>query len=600
MSAANGQSAESGGLTFRNIASIVMPWRWRLLLVAIFVLLGAGLDLVPPLVMGRIIDDYLKAGAMDGLLGMAALYLAATGGVNLTGFGASYFTAVAAQGAIRVLRVRLFQRFQELPLSYFDRTSLGEIISRCTSDVETLDTLFSSGVVKLLSDLVRLATTSAAMIALSPRLSLISALAVPPLVLATRYFKVRIRVAERAYRRAIGGLNARLQETLLNAEVINAFARDEIFVWRFRRALRDTLAAGVRAISQNMPFSPLMAVLSATVIALLLGFGATPAFVQAEATIGTLTAFILLFQRFFSPVISLGEDWQTVQSALAGAERIFEVLSIPVAERSDPSVGAENGRAETGRGIVLRDVTFGYLDEPVLSRVSISVAPGEHVALVGRTGAGKSSIVNLIGGLYQPWEGAVRVDGADPASLEDDDRRRRIGAVPQTVQLFGGTVLDNLRMGDASVPRPLVENASRMAGADAFIRSLPQGYDTWLSGLGRGEGAQLSAGQRQLLALARALVWDPKALLLDEATAAVDSASEVAMREALRAGSQDKAVLIVAHRLSTACAADRVVLLERGRVVEEGTPDELVAMAGRFAALLELEAAGWDWRAMPA
>jgi ATP-binding cassette subfamily B protein len=229
----------------------------------------------------------------------------------------------------------------------------------------------------------------------------------------------------------------------------------------------------------------------------------------------------------------------------------------------------------------------------VLQGISLAAQPGEHIVLVGRTGAGKSSVLHLLGGLYTPWSGIVRVAGTDPTVLTDDQRRRILGVVLQVVQLFRSTVCDNLTLGDASVSRQAVLRAAAITGADTFIQTLPEGYDTLL-----GSGLQLSAGQRQLLALTRALVWDPAVLLLDEATAAIDSASEAAFRAALRTAVLDcgRTVLTVAHRLATAQEADRVLLLEAGQVVEEGPPEELIRRGGRFAALLELEAAGWDWR----
>jgi ATP-binding cassette, subfamily B, multidrug efflux pump len=291
--------------------------------------------------------------------------------------------------------------------------------------------------------------------------------------------------------------------------------------------------------------------------------------------------------------MTLGNEWQTVQAALAGLERIFQVLALPSAEPAPRSPCQPLSRRHAA--IEMREVVFGYLPNlPVLRSVSLTAQPGEHIVLVGRTGAGKSSVLHLLGGLYTPWSGTIRVSGADPTSLTDAQRRRSMGVVLQVVQLFRGTVLDNLTLGDASVSREAVQQAAAIAGADAVIQALPQGYDTPL-----GRGLQLSAGQRQLLALARALVWDPAVLLLDEATAAIDSASEAAFRAALHAAviGGGRAVLTVAHRLATAQEADRVLVMEAGQIVEVGPPDELIRQGGRFAALLELEAAGWDWRA---
>ncbi len=282
-----------------------------------------------------------------------------------------------------------------------------------------------------------------------------------------------------------------------------------------------------------------------------------------------------------------------MQSALSGIERIVQVLAVP-AENRVP--GATAGDAD---GLVVRDVVFGYApDRPVVRGVTLTVSPGEQVALVGRTGAGKTSIVQLIAGLYPPWSGQVSVDGRDPRSLSDEERRGMVAVVPQQVQLFSATVRENLTLGDPAVTSAAMERAVALAGASTLVESLPQGYDTPLRGAGRGAGVQLSAGQRQLLALARALVWDPAVLLLDEATVAIDSASDAALWAALRADvrGQRRAVLTVAHRLATARAADRVIVLDAGEVIEEGPPDDLIRRGGRFAALVELEAAGWDWR----
>jgi ATP-binding cassette subfamily B protein len=338
----------------------------------------------------------------------------------------------------------------------------------------------------------------------------------------------------------------------------------------------------------------MMVILSALAMALVLWVGVAGQGMLAslDISLGTLTAFVLLFQRFFVPIMSLGNEWQTVQAALAGLERIFQVLALPSEKPAPGSPRPPQYRSNSA--IEMREVFFGYLpNRPVLRGVSLVAQPGEHIVLVGRTGAGKSSVLHLLGGLYTPWSGTVRVSGANPTLLTDDQRRRAMGVVLQVVHLFQGTVFDNLILGDRSVDRQAVQRAAAIAGADAFIQALPQGYDTLLGG-----GMQLSGGQRQLLALTRALIWDPGVLLLDEATAAVDSASEAAFRAALRSAviGCGRAVLTVAHRLATAQEADRVLVMDTGQIMEVGPPDELIRRGGRFAALLELESAGWDWQ----
>jgi ATP-binding cassette subfamily B protein len=575
--------------------------------IALAVLSAEAFAVIPPLLMARIIDDHLAAGVQQGVLALALLYLGARAVAEGLDFVVTYLTGQVAQSTLRDLRVRLFAHLQRLPLDYYDRTPLGDAISRCTADVDTVDTLFTTGISRLLTRMVQLLTALAAMVILSPPLALSALLLIPPLALVTRFFQVRIRDAERDRRRVIGSLNVHLQETLGGVEVVRAFGQEDDFCARFRLALGRTLEAYTRALSYNVFYTPLLTVLVAAGVATLLWVGTGGLGLTLGISIGTLTAFILLFQRFFEPIRNLGEDWQTVQSALSGIERIVQVLELPTkhtpaTEQLSPLGTLTVPSPSNGAVVELSDVVFGYVPRhPVLHGITLEVQPGEQLALVGRTGAGKSSAIHLLCGLYAPWSGRIRVAGTDPRALSEAERRRVVGVVPQTVQLFGGTVWDNLTLGDASARRESVEQAARMAGVDGFVSALPAGYNTRLSGTGRGKGVQLSEGQQQLLSLARALVWDPVLLLLDEATAAVDNVSEAEFRTALRMAlrgddGRQRAVVTVAHRLSTAREADRVVVLESGQVVEEGAPEDLIRQGGRFAALVELEAAGWDWQ----
>jgi ATP-binding cassette, subfamily B, multidrug efflux pump len=584
----------------RGLLSLLGPWRLRVVLVALSVLAAAAFELVPPLIIRTIVDAHLIVRKPDGLLFLAVLYLAATTAVQAMTFLYTYLAATIAQGVLSALRVRLFAHVQRLPTSYFDRVPMGDVISRCTADVETLDTVFSSNVALLLANLIRLGTITVAMCALSVPLSLVAALVMPPLAIVTRFLQLRVRRAERENRLAVGALNARLQENLRGTEVIRAFGRVPEFVAGFRQILRRGLAASNRSSFFSSVYTPMTAILSALAVAALLWAGTQPAFAAFGISLGTLTAFLILMQRFFQPITALGEEWQTVQGAMASAERIFGTLALPP-ERNLPVVTGD-GLGVRPQPIVLSRVEFGYAEgRPILHRISLEVKRGEHVALVGRTGAGKTSALHLVAGLYQPWSGSVLVEGRDPGRLDESERRRVLGVVPQVVQLFSGTVTENLTLGDPSIPDAAVYEACRIAGADAFIRALPQGYHTGLSGGGSGTGTHLSAGQQQLLALARALVTQPAVLLFDEATAAIDSASDAAFRAALRVSVLPRGCggLTVAHRLSTALEADRIIVLDKGSIVEEGRPAELVASGSRFAALLELEAAGWDWRTGP-
>jgi len=583
-----------------HLASLLRPWRVRATVVVLFVLAAASFELVPPFIIRTIVDDHLTTGRPAGLLFLAILYLGASAAIQAMTFLYSYLAATVAQGVLTSVRVRLFAHLQRLPIGYFDRTPVGDVISRCTSDVETLDTVFSSGVAILVANLVRLVTIAIGMVILSPPLTLVAGLVAPPLFIVIRYLQVRVRQAERANRIAVGALTARLQESLRGAEVIRAFGREREAIAGFRRVVASALTASNRATRFSALYTPMTAILSSLAVAALLWAGTRQAFEAFDISLGTLAAFLILLQRFFQPITALGEEWQTVQGAMAGAERIFATLALT----PESAASAEMQTERSGRlpPIHLGDVVFGYAEgRPVLHRTSLVVNAGEHVALVGRTGAGKTSALHLLAGLYAPWAGTVRVASRDPRSLQEPERRGVLGVVPQVVQLFSGTVFENLTLRDGSVSEEAVFEAARVAGADAFVRALPQGYQTLLVGSSGGSGARISAGQQQLLALARALVHRPAVLLLDEATAAIDSVSDATFRAALRESVLPAgcAVLTVAHRLSTAVEADRVIVLDKGRIVEEGAPSELTRREGRFAALLELEAAGWDWRSGP-
>jgi len=577
-----------------SLATLLESRRGRAAAVVLFVVAAASFELVPPFIIRVIVDDHLLLGRATGLLPLALLYLAASAAVQTMTFVYSYLAATVAQGALSDLRVRVFTHLLRLPSGRIDRMPLGDALSRCTSDVEAVDAVFSSGVAILIANLVRLVTLTIGMLVLSPALTLVAALVTPPLVLTLRFLQVRVRESERATRIAIAALTARLQESLRGIEVLRAFAREDEAVAGFRRTLGEALAASNRATRYSALYTPVTAIVSAFAVAALLWAGTRQTFDAFGISLGTLTAFLIVLQRVFQPITALGEEWQTVQGAMAGAERVFATLELSL----ENAVAETRPARATAPPILLSDVVFGYTDgRPVLHRVSLSVSPGEHVALVGRTGAGKTSALQLLAGLYAPWAGTVRITGRDPALLTEAERRSVLGVVPQVVLLFSGTILDNLTLGDPSVPEDAVLEAAGITGADAFVRALPNGYRTLLGSDGGG-ATQLSAGQQQLLALTRALVHRPAVLLLDEATAAIDNVSDAAFRAALRRSVLPSgcAVLTVAHRLATAVEADRVIVLERGQIVEEGAPGELAGRAGRFAALLELEAAGWDWR----
>ncbi len=575
-----------------QVAGLLRPHR-PLLALAVACVVGAAVaSVLPPLVVRDVIDHNLLPRRTSGLMLAGLVYLGAVVASNLLSYWYSYLSATVAQRTIAGIRVRLFAHLASLPIAFFDRTPLGDIISRATADVETVDTLFTDGIATLVGQLVALIAVAVAMVVISPMLSAVSLIVVPPLLLVSRWLQVRVRDAERQTRVAIGGLNTQLSETVGGAETIRVFGRETAFLARFRAGLGRTLVAQANSVRYNAFFTPVTGLLAALVVAALLWIGAGGVLGAAGTDLGTLVAFVLLFQTFFAPITALGDQWNRVQAALAGMERVLEVLNLP----PEPAV-AVAGAPGPPAGIAVVDVSFGYeAGRSILRHISLVVRPGERVAVVGRTGAGKSTLLALLGGLYQPDAGEILVAGRHPRSLADHERRRTVGTVPQNVQLFSASLRDNLTLGDPSVDDQAIRRALALVGLDPWLAGLDEGLDTRLAGSGGGAGRALSTGQRQLVALARALVVEPQVLLLDEATAAIDGASDLAFRSALArtAWAGRCAVLTVAHRVSTARDADRVVVLEAGRVVEQGPPEELLAADGQFAALATLEEAGWD------
>ncbi|MHB1500599.1 MAG: ABC transporter ATP-binding protein [Candidatus Dormibacteria bacterium] len=575
-----------------QVAGLLRPHRTLLALAVACVVGAAVAGVVPPLVVRDVIDHNLLPGRTSGLLVAGLVYLGAVTASNLLSYCYSYLSAMVAQRTIAEIRVRLFAHLASLPIPFFDRTPLGDIISRATADVETVDTLFTDGIATLVGQLVALIAVAVAMVVISPMLSAVSLIVAPPLLLISRWLQVRVRDAERQTRVAIGGLNTQLSETVGGAETIRAFGRETAFLARFRAGLGRTLVAQASSVRYNAFFTPVTGLLAALVVAALLWIGAGGVLGAAGTDLGTLVAFVLLFQTFFAPITALGDQWNRVQAALAGMERVLEVLNLP----PEPAV-AEAAAPGPAAGIAVVDVSFGYqTGRSILRRISLAVRPGERVAVVGRTGAGKSTLLALLGGLYQPDTGEILVAGRHPRSLADRERRRTVGTVPQNVQLFSESLRDNLTLGDPSVDDQAIRRALALVGLDPWLAGLTDGLDTRLAGSGGGAGRTLSTGQRQLVALARALVVEPQVLLLDEATAAIDGASDLAFRSALArtAWAGRCAVLTVAHRVSTARGADRVVVLEAGQIVEHGPPEELLAADGHFAALATLDEAGWD------
>lgn len=582
-----GRSSETFSVTgYGQDAALVallgttMAPHWRILALALVILLlTAALNAVPPALMQQAIDGPIARGDIGGLWVIAALY----GAVAIAMFALQYvytlFLQLAGQRALADLRTRLFDHITHQDQKFFSRAPTGDLVTRLTSDVDTINALLSSSVVTILVESVTLIVIVGVMVAINWRLALLSLAVLPVLALITRFFRQRIRRSSTGERTALARTSAFLSERIAGMSVIQLFGAQRASAEEFdsyNMAYRRSLLALRR---QSALFLASQEILSSVGLALVL-YGGGQGVLAGWATLGTLVAFVQYTERAFQPILRLGEQYNTVQIALGAAERIFTMLQTKpaVTPPPDPIV-----LPRVRGAIELRQVSFSYVpEEPVLRDVSLVIPAGQNVAVVGATGAGKSSLVSLLARFYDPQQGQVLLDGIDIRRLDLDMLRRSVAVVPQDPICLSGTIAHNIRLFREDISDADVRRAAELANAAPFIEQLPGGYEfEVLPG-----GANLSIGQRQLLALARALALSPEGVLvLDEATSSIDSATEQLIQEALERILRTRTSVIIAHRLSTIRNADRIIVMHRGRIVEDGDHETLLAHGGFYARL---------------
>lgn len=564
----------------RRLLHDVRPYWKPLLATAFLMLAGVVLNLLPPLLQRRIVDEVIGARNLERLGGaivaLVGVYLAA----SLVEMAEQYIRHVLGQRFILDLRVRLYAYLQKLSLSFFERTSTGELMSRVTNDVNALEQFVTHGVTLTAVDLLRLLGATGVLMWLDWRLGLVVLIPLPAIAFALRRFNRRARPIFRRVRDRLGDINARLQDNLAGIRVIQAFGREEVECDRFHATSEEYYREQVRAIRTWSTFFPLLGFIALMGGVLVLGVGARMV-VLGDLTLGTLVAFLSYITSFYDPLRRLTEIDNIFQQAIAAGERVFELLDqVPEIQDAPDAIALETVRGE----VVFDDVHFRYGDgDEVLHDVTFRMAPGEVVALVGPSGAGKTSIANLLCRFYDPIHGRILLDGHDLRRIQLRSLRRHIAVVLQDTFLFNTTIRENLLYGKPDATDEELIAAAKAAYAHEFIMQLPKGYDTEI-----GErGVKLSGGQKQRLALARAILADPRILILDEATSSVDAEAEYLIQQALHEVLKGRTALIIAHRLSTIRNADKIIALENGRIREVGDHRELLARGGLYSQLYQ-------------
>lgn len=559
-------------------------WR-RMLLAFILMLVASALALVAPYLVKVAIDQPIARGDLAGLTRLAVLMILAIAGLYLSSAGQQYLLSWVGQRVLATLRSDLFAHLQRLSLGFHDTHIVGVTISRVINDVAVINELLSEGLITLVGDTLMLGGIVVVMLTMSPRLALLTFCVLPLMALATWIFARKAQAAFRQTRARIAAVVGDLAEDLSGMRVIQAFAQEDASHERFDEVNRANRDAYVAAMSLSFVFLPTVDILGMLATAIVLWFGGLTV-ARGELTLGVVVAFIAYVSRFFQPIQELSQLYTTLQAAMAGGERVLELLDTEPEVQDRP--GAREMPPIQGH-VALRGVSFSYRgDVRVLHDIDLEIEPGQTVALVGPTGAGKTSIANIVARFYDVTSGAVLIDGIDVRDVTQRSLRRQMGLVPQDPFLFAGTIADNIRFGHPHPPgdgpdMEVVERAARLANAHEFIVAMPDGYQTRiLEG-----GVNLSVGQRQLICIARAALAEPRLLILDEATASVDTVTEMLIQDALQRLLHGRTAIVIAHRLSTIAHADRICVVQAGRIVEQGTHQELLARGGLYRQLYE-------------
>lgn len=566
----------------RRLLAYLSPYKLIVAVSFVLVLLVSALKLVGPILTKMAIDDHIAVGDMPGLNRIAVIYVLALVAQFVVSYFQVYIMNMAGQRVMADMRREIFSHLQRLHSSFFDKNPVGRLVTRVTTDVDALNELFTSGVVTIFGDIFMLVGIMGVLIYLDWRLALVTFAVLPALFAATMVFKRRVRRVYRKVRTRVAMLNAFIQENVMGMTVVQLFRQEDRKFEEYSELNRQHTEAHIESILHYSIFYPVVEVLSAVAIALIVWYGGGQ-ILLGVLTLGGLVAFIQYSEKFFRPISDLSEKLNILQGAMASSERIFGLLDAEVEVRSPDNPSTPEHRDGS---VAFENVSFAYAAEDwVLRDVDLVVHPGEMVAIVGHTGAGKSTLMSLLMRFYDVQRGRVVVDGVDVREWDLEALRRQFGMVLQDVHLFSGTIASNIRLGDENISDEAVAAAAAAVNLDEWVATLPRGLDEEV----KERGSSLSAGQKQLVSFARALVHDPKILILDEATSNVDTHTEILVREALERLLEQRTSIVIAHRLSTIQKADRIVVLHKGRVREVGTHQELLAERGIYYKLYQLQ-----------
>ena len=575
------------GRLMRRLLGYLRPYRPQVAFAVATIVGNSVLQLAPPYLTKTVIDGYIPSGDLSGLAVIAGLYLATLFASFAFEYAQTWTMQVTGQRVMFDLRLQVFTHLQRLDLKFYDRNPVGRLMTRVTTDVDVLNELFTSGVVSIFGDLFTLFGIMAVLVWMDWRLALVAFSVLPLIALITQWFRRNVRDSYRTVRTWISRINAYLQERITGMTTVQLFrreARDFAAFDEIDRAHRD---ANVQSIFYYAVFYPAVELVSALAASLIIWYGGGR--VMADAlTLGSLVAFLQYSQRFFRPISDMSEKFNVLQGAMASSERIFALLDTPVEVRSPESVRLkpDTAPATLAGAIAFENVSFAYVPgEPVLKNVSFRVEPGQRVALVGATGSGKTTIVNLLLRFYDVQEGRITIDGVDVRELDLVTLRAMFGLVLQDVHLFSGTIAANVRLGHPEIDDERVRQALEAVHAWGFVSRMPTGLATPVAE----RGATLSVGQKQLLSFARALAFDPRILVLDEATSSVDTDTEFLIRDALKVVMRGRTTIAIAHRLSTIQDMDRILVLHKGELREAGTHQELLTRRGIYHRLYQLQ-----------